>query len=187
MSWLVNTIQECLHDNPSRRPTAQHVLSVLESGDDDAEKEHMKLSRLELVQAIESEREEHTEQRMRQEREFQCELNEREKEVQLAADLEFGLLMEEKEKEFEQQKARELGEVIAQMEKQKEEAVQVRESEIVDELSEFLVAIETGKAQSGGWLTGCGQEVTEALATENSIRVELPETEAENTKQKVNY
>ena len=73
------------------------------------------------------------------------------------------------------------------MKQQKEEAVQVRESEIVDELSDFLVAIETGKAQSGGGLTGSGREVTEALATESSIRVELPKIEAKNAKQKVNY
>ena len=49
MSWLVDTIEECLHDVPDKRPTAEEMLSILESGG--LEEEHMKI---ELVQAIET-------------------------------------------------------------------------------------------------------------------------------------
>ena len=51
MNWLVDTIQECLHDNPDQRPKIQDILSLLESEWTEAEEEHIQMTTLDVVQA----------------------------------------------------------------------------------------------------------------------------------------
>ena len=51
--WLVDTIQQCLHDDPDKRPTAEGMLSLLESTRTGRSEDHVEKSKLELVQIVE--------------------------------------------------------------------------------------------------------------------------------------
>ena len=126
---LFDAIHQCLYDNPGERPSAHDVLSLLESAAAETSEEFTKKNMLELAQAIETEREENSLQRVQDERVFQQIVAEKERAFQLALDereREFQLLMEEKERE------------LAEMQQEKEDAVQQRESEIIEELTGIL-------------------------------------------------
>ena len=139
--WLVDTIQQCLYDDPDKRPTAQGMLSLLENTETDAV-EYTGMTKLELVQTIEAEREEHTAQRMQEEKEFQVTI-EREREITFQ---QYQTAIEEKERELEYITA-----------SAQQEAAQQREREIVDELMLMLGVPDAGGVESAGVVMGaCG-------------------------------
>lgn len=146
-------VEQCLHDNPENRPSAQEMLSLLETTASGTSEEFMKQNVLELAQTIEREREENALQRTQDEREFQLVVREKERAFQLTItenEREFGRLIEEKEKECQLEKEKGLAEVITHMQQEKQEAVQQKEREIVEELTGFL----GGGAESCGGVTG---------------------------------
>ena len=134
---LFDAIHHCLCDNPGGRPSAHDVLSLLESAATETSEEFTKKNMLELAQTIEREREENSLQRVQDERVFHQIVAEKERAFQLTLDereREFQLLMEGKDRAT-REKERDL---TAQTQQEKEDAVQQRETEILEELTGIL-------------------------------------------------
>ena len=83
--WLVDVIQQCLHDHPDERPKVEEILSLLESKATETKGEYMEKSKLQLVQTI-GEQEEHAVEIARKEKELQLANEEKERQLQITAE-----------------------------------------------------------------------------------------------------
>ena len=121
---LVGVIEQCLDNVPAQRPKIQRVLELMEAAKAEGHDTHTQMNKLELVQAIEREREELVQQHNRERVEL-MQQNDREREEAI----------QQKDREREeaiQQKDREREEAIQQKDREKEELLEQNEREKVD-------------------------------------------------------
>ena len=151
---LVGIIEQCLDNVPAQRPKMQRVLELMEAAKAEDHDTHTQMNKLELVQAIEREREElaqeHNRERaelvqhMDREREEAIQQKDREREEVIRQkdreremtirqkDREKEELLEQKEREkvdFSREKDLEREEAIAQKDREREEAIAQKEGE----------------------------------------------------------
>ena len=165
-SPLIDAIEQCLNDVPKQRLHIQGILALLEVVKCSNMENHVKMNKLELVQAIEQEQKEHMEQIReileQKDRAFQLAIDEKDEELEL--------IIAEKERECSDviaQKVRESQETTSQLEK----AVQEKERQIVDELTQIL---EEDEAVTGGNSTGTKKPDTKSEKQEPAVEMTTP-------------
>ena len=129
---LVGVIEQCLDNVPAQRPKIQRVLELMEAANTEGHDTHTQMNKLELVQAIEREREELVQQHNRERVEL-MQQNDREQEAAIKQkDREREEAIKQKDREREeaiQQKDREREQAIRQKDREKEELLEQNEME----------------------------------------------------------
>ena len=163
-SPLIDAIEQCLNDDPKQRLDIQRILALLEVVKCSNMENHVKMNKLELMQAIEREQKEHIEQ-------MQEMMQQRDREFQLAIDEKvkaFEVIIRENEVKCGEVSNQEGQEAISQLEKEKK-VVQEKERQILGELRQVLEkdeaviegnSIETMKADRKSQKQEAGVEMT---------------------------
>ena len=129
---LVGVIEQCLDNIPAQRPKIQRVLELMEAAKAEGHDTHTQMNKLELVQAIEREREELSQQHNRERAELVQQKDGERDEVIRQKDRERDEVIRQKDRERDEvirQKDGERDEVIRQKDGERDEVIRQKDGE----------------------------------------------------------